>query len=76
MATQRKLSSYYYENSSDLADPWQVSQGPKGVCEKQFDNSCTKYMLVMIIHAQKQGERPLQAATQGERYKCKMPREE
>ena len=55
-ATQRKMSSYYYENSSDLADPWKVSQGPKGVCEKQFDNSCTKYMLVIIIHAQKQGE--------------------
>ena len=79
MATQRKrprMSQYYYENSSELADPWKLSQGPKGVCGKQFDNSCTKYMLAMIIHAQKQGEAFISCHTEGEHNNWKIPREE
>ena len=50
-----------------LQIPRKFLKAPRGSVKK-FDNSCTKYMLIMIIHAQKQGEAFTSRHTEGECY--------
>lgn len=40
MKNAKKCVKYCYENNFDLADTQKVSQGPSGVQDTKFENSC------------------------------------